>query len=101
MGKQLARPPGAPRPLCVCFTVGACTHPSYNVIAILRAIGASEPGRGPPQDFPRLFPYCLRVCLALLCVMFIAYHVALDVSFLSACLPRFTLCYVYCLPRCA
>ena len=40
MGKQLARPPGAPRPLCVCFTVGACMHPSCNVIAILRAIGA-------------------------------------------------------------
>ena len=41
---------------------------------------------------PRVFPYCLRVCLAFLCVMFIAYLVALDVSLLSACLPRFTLC---------
>jgi len=39
MGKQLAQPTGVPRPLCVCFTVGTCTHPSCNVIAILRAIG--------------------------------------------------------------
>jgi len=52
------------------------------------------------QGHPRLFPYCLRVCLALLCVMFIAYLVALDVSLLSACLPRSTLYYVYCLPCC-
>ena len=41
MGKQLARPRGASRPLCVCFTVGTCTHPSCNVIAILRAIGGT------------------------------------------------------------
>jgi len=45
MGKQLAWPPGTPRPLCVYFTVGAYTHPSCNVIAILRAIG------GPVRTF--------------------------------------------------
>ena len=33
------------------------------------------------------FPYCLCVCLALLGVMFITYHVMLVVSLLSACLP--------------
>ena len=32
-------------------------------------------------------PCQLRVCLALPCVMFIAYHVMLVVSLLSACLP--------------
>jgi len=50
MGKQLARPPGAPRPLCVCFTVGTCTHPSCNVIAILRAIGAQVSSCMDPTD---------------------------------------------------
>jgi len=38
-GKAAGAAHGRAQALCVCFTVGACTHPSCNVIAILRAIG--------------------------------------------------------------
>jgi len=48
-----------------------------------------------------LLYYCLRVCLDFLCVMFIAYLLFPWLFLTVACLPRFTLCCVYCLPRCS